>query len=64
MTPKQFGAAVVAARRRAGLTQVQLAERLQTTQQYVSAVECGAKNVSIETWSKIEAAIGQRILPE
>ncbi|MDE6484955.1 MAG: helix-turn-helix transcriptional regulator [Duncaniella sp.] len=45
-----------------GLTQKSLAERMGCSQQYVSRVLKGTENLSIETISKIEAALELEIL--
>ena len=45
-----------------GLTQKSVAERLGCSQQYVSRVLKGTENLSIETISKIEEALGLEIL--
>ena len=41
-----------------GLTQKALAERMNCTQQYVSKILKGKENLSLETLSKIEDALG------
>ena len=45
-----------------GLTQKSVAERMGCSQQYVSRVLKGTENLSIETISKIEFALGLQIL--
>ncbi len=45
-----------------GLTQKALAERMGCSQQYISHVLKGSENLSIETISKIEAALQLKIL--
>ncbi|MCM1348531.1 MAG: helix-turn-helix transcriptional regulator [Firmicutes bacterium] len=45
-----------------GLTQKSVAERMGCSQQYVSRVLKGSENLSIETISKIESALGLQIL--
>ncbi len=45
-----------------GLTQKALAEKMDCSQQYVSKVLKGTENLSIETISKIENALGLQIL--
>ncbi len=45
-----------------GLTQKAVAERMGCSQQYVSKVLRGTENLSIETISKIEAALQLEIL--
>ena len=46
------------ARRRAGLTQTQVAERLQTSAPYVSGVENGKGNMTIGQLAAIADAVG------
>jgi len=45
-----------------GITQKSVAERMGCSQQYVSKVLKGSENLSIETISKIESALGLQIL--
>lgn len=45
-----------------GLTQKSVAERMGCSQQYVSRVLKGTENLSIETITKIESALGIEIL--
>ncbi len=45
-----------------GLTQKSVAERMGCSQQYISRVLKGTENLSIETISKIEYALGLEIL--
>ena len=45
-----------------GMTQRVLAEKMNCTQQYVSKVLKGRENLSLETLSKIENALGIKIL--
>ena len=49
------------ARRRAGLTQSQLARRAGTSQATVSAYESGRKVPSIETFARLLAATGSQL---
>lgn len=44
--------------KRIGLTQKALAERMNCTQQYVSKILKGKENMSLETLSKLEDALG------
>jgi hypothetical protein len=55
------GRELQAARRRAGLTQAQLAERAGTSQATISAYETEAKQPSIATLSRLLAATGARL---
>ena len=45
-----------------GLTQQMLAEKMNCTQQYISKVLKGKKNMSLETICKIEIALGIEII--
>ena len=45
-----------------GLTQKEFAHRVGCSQQYISRILKGKENLSIETISKIEAALGVSIL--
>ncbi len=52
---------LIKARTQAGLTQAQLAERLQTTQSTVARFESGRTNPSTNTLKKIAQATGTRL---
>lgn len=58
------GIAVAMSKRMAelGLTQRMLAEKMNCTQQYISKVLKGKKNMSLETICKIENALGIKII--
>jgi transcriptional regulator with XRE-family HTH domain len=58
---KVFGQNMQAARIKAGLTQAQLAERTGLTQQYVSLVEAGRQNITIDTMAAIARVIGRDV---
>ena len=45
-----------------GLTQKEFAQRVGCSQQYISRILKGKENLSLETISKIEAALGASIL--
>ncbi len=47
-----------------GMTQKALAERMNCSQQYVSKVLKGRENLSLETLSKIESALGLQLVCE
>lgn len=47
-----------------GLTQQMLAEKMNCTQQYISKVLKGQKNMSLETICKIENALGIEIIKD
>lgn len=55
----QFGGRVRSARLKAGLTQVQLAERCGKRHQYVSSVENGHRNITLATLLQIASALGR-----
>jgi transcriptional regulator with XRE-family HTH domain len=52
------------ARRRAGLTQAELALRAGTSQAAISAYESGRKAPSVDTFSRLLAATGSRLAVE
>lgn len=54
----RFGEQVRAARKKAGLSQAQLAERIGRSQRYVSFIESGGRSLPIETMSMIMRALG------
>jgi transcriptional regulator with XRE-family HTH domain len=58
---KVFGQNARAARVKAGLTQAQLAERTGLTQQYVSLVEAGHQNITIDTMAALARAVGRDV---
>jgi transcriptional regulator with XRE-family HTH domain len=58
---KIFGHNVRAARIKAGLTQAQLATRTGLTQQYVSLVEAGHQNITIDTMAALARAVGRDV---
>jgi transcriptional regulator with XRE-family HTH domain len=49
------------ARRRAGLTQAALAQRVGTSQATISAYESGAKQPTVQTFSRLLAATGMKL---
>ena len=49
------------ARRAAGLSQKQLAERIGTKQTYVAQIEKGRKNITFSTLTKYARACGKRV---
>jgi transcriptional regulator with XRE-family HTH domain len=59
--PSIFGQNVRAARIEAGRTQAQLAERTILTQQYVSLVEAGYQNISLDTTVALARAVGRDV---
>ena len=56
-----FGQNLRAARIKADLTQAQLAERTGLTQQYVSLVEAGHQNITIDTMAALARAVGRDV---
>ena len=58
------GAALHAARTRAGLSQTRLASLTGTSQATISAYESGAKQPSVATFSRLLAATGTRLAVE
>lgn len=53
--------AVIGARTRAGLTQVELAERMGTSQSAVARLESGKARPSVATLEKLAAATGSKL---
>jgi transcriptional regulator with XRE-family HTH domain len=58
------GAALQSARRRAGLSQAELAARTGTSQATISVYESGRKQPSVATFSRLLAATGTRLAVE
>jgi transcriptional regulator with XRE-family HTH domain len=58
--PHHFGRTLAAARRKKGLTQVELAMRLETTSRTISYYERESKNPSLEMVKKIADALAVR----
>ena len=56
--PKKFGNALRDARIRAGLTQMQVAERADLTLNYTGEIERGEKLASLETVVRLGGALG------
>lgn len=56
-----LAAALIEARSRAGLTQIELAERMQTTQSVVARLEGGRVTPTTRTLEKIAKATGSRL---
>jgi len=55
------GALIAAARRRAGLTQAELARRAGTSQPVISAYEHGRRDPSVATLRRLVEAAGERL---
>ncbi len=60
-TKKHFGAAVRSERTRLGLSQEILAERASLHRTYITDIERGARNLSLETIYKLSSALGVSI---
>ena len=56
-----LAAAMIEARARAGLTQQQLAQRMQTTQAVIARLESGRVKPSTRTLERLAAATGMRL---
>ena len=56
----EFRRALISARLRAGLTQLQLAERLGTTQSAIARMENGTSTPTVETLRRLAEALGIR----
>ena len=56
----QFSAVVTRARLNCGLTQAQLAERMNTSQSYIAKLENGAVSPTLKTLQKVAKATGTR----
>lgn len=56
----EFRRALIAARLRSGLTQVQIAERLGTTQSAVARLESGQTTPTVDTLCKLASVLGIR----
>jgi len=57
----EIARAIIAARQRAGLSQVELAERMRTQQSFVARLEGGHTMPSTNTLKKVAAATGTRM---
>jgi len=51
-------------RRKAGLTQTELARRIGTKQPYVSAVESGGRSLTVATLIRLAKATGNKVIIE
>lgn len=56
-----FASEVIAARTRAGLSQTQLAERMETSQSAIARLESGRSRPSVRTLEKLAAATGAKL---
>ena len=57
----KIAAAIIDARTKAGLTQGQLAERMDAKQAFVARLEGGNQNTTIKTLERLAAATGLRL---
>jgi UDP-N-acetylglucosamine 1-carboxyvinyltransferase len=57
-----IGARVADLREAAGLTQLQLAKKLKTTQSAIARLEAGKQNISTDTLKKLSQALGRNLL--
>jgi transcriptional regulator with XRE-family HTH domain len=57
----KIAAAIIDARTKAGLTQEQLAERMDAKQAFVARLEGGNQNTTIKTLERLAAATGLRL---
>jgi uncharacterized protein len=64
LTAKLAGEAVRDARRRAGLTQVELAERMHVNPSYVAGIETGRRNMTVAQLGNIAQALDARLVVE
>jgi transcriptional regulator with XRE-family HTH domain len=58
---KTFGANFRAAREKAGMTQARVAEAIGTNRAYISHVERGVHNITIETMVQLAGVVGRRV---
>jgi DNA-binding XRE family transcriptional regulator len=56
-----LGEAIRTWRKRAGLTQESLAEKSNLSAVYISRVECGKENISVDATMRIAKAVGARL---
>src|SRR3954449_11874261 len=59
---RRIGLLVRDARRHRGLTQLQLAERLGTSQSAVARIEQGGQNLTLELLGRLSAALGSELI--
>ena len=59
---RQIGALVRDARRHRGLTQLQLAERLGTSQSAIARIEQGNQNLTLELLGRLSAALESELI--
>lgn len=59
---RRFGANLAAARIRAGLTQQELADLAGVTQPYISAVESGRQNLTLQSMTDLSAVVREDVI--
>jgi DNA-binding XRE family transcriptional regulator len=59
--PRELGARLRSLRQSAGLTQVQLARELRTTQSAIARIECGRRRSSLDAINRVAGALGCRV---
>ena len=59
---KRIAVMLLSYMKREHLTQSAMAERMHCTQQYVSKILKGTENLSLETLTKLEQAMGERLI--
>lgn len=59
---KRIAVMLLSYMKRENLTQSAMAERMDCTQQYVSKILKGTENLSLETLTKLELAMGEQLL--
>ncbi len=62
MTPAEIGGEIIRARRRAGLSQLELANRMNTRQQVISAIESGKTIPSCMLLMRVAKATGATLV--
>lgn len=58
----KFGAAFRKRRKALGLTQADIAEKARISRSYLSEVECGRENISLERAEKLSQAVGSNLV--
>lgn len=59
---RNFGENLRAARLRAGLSQAELGRRVGRSQQYISLVEVGSENLTLDTMSMLANIVGRDVI--
>ena len=58
----RFGTALREHRKQQGLTQAELAAAIGTSRSYISEVECGRENISLERAERLAQALGYSLI--